>query len=134
MIKNSRAFTGTRVLTGAGILAGLVLVGACASVPRAPTESLQAARGAIAAAEKDDAGRFAAVELSEARDHLLSADASVKAEKMIVAERLARQSLAQAELASAKTKAAKANAVNDEMKRSTGTLIDEMKRSSGDRT
>jgi hypothetical protein len=40
----------------------------------------------------------------------------------------------QAELASAKTQAVKAKAVNDEMKHSTGTLIEEMKRTSGEKT
>jgi hypothetical protein len=51
---------------------------------------------------------------------------------MIAAERLAEQSRAESELASAKTAAAKAKAVNDEMKRSTSTLIEEMQRSSGE--
>jgi hypothetical protein len=52
---------------------------------------------------------------------------------MIAAERLAEQSRAEAELASAKAAAAKAKAVNDEMKRSTSTLIEEMQRSSGEK-
>ena len=52
---------------------------------------------------------------------------------MIVAERLADESRADAELAFAKTNAAKASAVNDEMKRSTGTLIQEMQRNAGDK-
>jgi hypothetical protein len=122
-------FSSSRV---SGLAAGLLLVGACASAPPAPTESLQAARGAIETAEKADAGRYASVELSEARKRLASADASVREEKMPLAERFAQESRAQAELASAKTTAAKANAVNDEMKRSTGTLIEEMQRKSGD--
>jgi hypothetical protein len=117
-----------------GLAAGLILIGACASAPPAPTESLQAARGAIETAEKADAGRYAAVELGEARKRLASADASVSAEKMSLAERLAKESRAQAELASSKTAAAKANEVNDEMKRSTETLIEEMKRTSGGRS
>jgi len=50
---------------------------------------------------------------------------------MIRAERFAEESRAQAELASAKTAAVKAKAVNDEMKRSTGTLIEEMQRAGG---
>src|ERR1039457_3676283 len=57
-------------------------------------------------------------------------DTAVREERMIAAERLAEQSRAEAELASAKTAAAKAKAVNDEMKRSTSTLIEEMQRSS----
>ena len=52
---------------------------------------------------------------------------------MILAERFAEESRAEAELDSAKTAATKANAVNTEMKHSTGTLIEEMKRSSGDK-
>ena len=52
---------------------------------------------------------------------------------MIMAERFAEESRAEAELASAKTAATKANAVNTEMRRSTGTLIEEMQRSSGDK-
>jgi hypothetical protein len=117
-----------------GLAAGLILIGACASAPPAPTESLQAARGAIETAEKADAGRYAAVELGEARKRLASADASVSEEKMSLAERFAQESRAQAELASSKTAAAKANEVNDEMKRSTETLIEEMKRTSGGRS
>jgi hypothetical protein len=117
-----------------GLAAGLLIVGACASAPPAPTQSLQAARTAIETAEKADAGRYAAVELGEARKRLASAEASVGEEKMSLADRLAQESRAQAELASSKTAAAKANEVNDEMKRSTETLIDEMKRTSGGRS
>jgi hypothetical protein len=117
-----------------GLAAGLILIGACASAPPAPTQSLQAARTAIETAEKADAGRYAAVELGEARKRLASADASVNEEKMSLAERLAQESRAQAELASSKTAAAKANEVNEEMKRSTDTLIEEMKRTSGGRS
>ena len=119
---------------GAGFAAGLLVVGACASAPPAPTQNLQAARSAIESAEKADAGRYAAVELSEARKRLASADASVSEEKMSLADRFALESRAQAELASSKTAAAKANEVNVEMKRSTDTLIEEMKRTSGDRS
>jgi hypothetical protein len=114
-------------------LMGTFLCAACASTPPAPTANLQAAKQAIAAAEQADAGRYASGELNEARSGLASADAAVTEKKMIVAERFADQSRANAELASAKTAAAKAGAVNDEMKRSTGTLIDEMQRGSGDK-
>jgi hypothetical protein len=117
-----------------GLAVGLLAIGACASAPPAPAPSLQAARTAIETAEKADAGRYAAVELGEARKRLASAEASVGEEKMFLAHRLAQESRAQAELAFAKTAAAKANEVNDEMKRSTETLIDEMKRNSGARS
>jgi hypothetical protein len=42
------------------------------------------------------------------------------------------ESRVEAELATAKTAAVKARLVNDEMKRSTGTLIDEMQRNTGE--
>jgi hypothetical protein len=71
--------------------------------------------------------------LSEAHTKLTSAETAITEKKMVMAEQFADQSRAEAELAAAKTSAIKANAVNDEMKRSNGTLVDEMKRSSGDK-
>jgi Domain of unknown function (DUF4398) len=112
---------------------GMLLLAACASTPPAPTANMQAAQQAIAAAERGEAARYAPGELSQAHTQLTLADAAVTEKKMVVAERFADQSRAEAELASAKTSAAKANAVNDEMKRSNGTLVDEMKRGSGDK-
>jgi hypothetical protein len=117
----------------AGALTGMLILTACASTPPAPTASLDAAKQAISNAERADAGRYAAGELGAARTRLASADAAVTERKMILAERFADESRAEAELASAKTAATKANAVNTEMKRSTGTLIEEMQRSSGDK-
>jgi hypothetical protein len=112
---------------------GMLLFAACASTPPAPTGNLQAAQQAIAAAERGEAARYAPGELSEAHTKLASADSAVTERKMVMAEHFADQSRAEAELASARTSAAKANAVNDEMKRSNGTLVDEMKRTSGDK-
>lgn len=114
-------------LTGVGILA------ACASIPPAPTASLQAARQAISTADRAEAGRYAPGELSEARTKLASADTAVSEQRMTMAERFAEESRAEAELASAKTADIKAKAVNDEMTRSNGTLIDEMQRTSGEK-
>ena len=121
-----------RLLT-AGALIGMLMLAACASTPPAPIASLDAAKQAISNAERADAGRYAAGELSAARTRLASADTAVTERKMILAERFADESRAEAELASAKTAATKANAVNTEMKQSTGTLIQEMQRSSGDK-
>ena len=128
----SKANCGSRPRMAVGVTAVLLLA-ACASTPPAPTANLQAAQQAIAAAERSEAARYAPGELSEAHTKLALADSAVSEKKMVVAERFADQSRAEAELASAKTSAAKANAVNDEMKRSNGTLIDEMKRGSGDK-
>jgi len=128
----SKANCGSRPRMAVGVTAVLLLA-ACASTPPAPTANLQAAQQAIAAAERSEAARYAPGELSEAHIKLALADSAVSEKKMVVAERFADQSRAEAELASAKTSAAKANAVNDEMKRSNGTLVDEMKRGSGDK-
>jgi hypothetical protein len=117
----------------AAALIGMLVLAACASTPPAPTATLNSARQAISDAERADAGRYAAGELSEARVKLTSADAAVIEKRMLMAERFAEASRAEAELASAKTTAAKAKAVNDEMKRSTGTLVEEMQRTSGDK-
>jgi Domain of unknown function (DUF4398) len=123
--------SGTRLLTGVGFAAVLALVG-CASAPPAPTTSLQEARNAIATADQAEAGRYAPGDLSDARANLASADAAVTASRMVTAQRFAQESTADAELATARTADIKANAVNDEMKRNTGTLTDEMQRNSGD--
>lgn len=113
-----------------GVTAVLVL-GACASAPP-PTASLQAARQAISEADRAEAGHYASGELGEARTKLASADNAVAQKNMTMAGRLADESRVDAELASAKTANVKAKTVNDEMKRSTGTLVEEMQRNSGE--
>jgi len=132
MNATSHAYRGSHLRIALGFT-GVLLLAACASTPPVPTANLQAAQQAIAAAERSEASRYAPGELSEAHTKLAAADTAVTEKKMGVAERLADQSRAEAELASARTSSAKANAVNDEMKRSNGTLIDEMKRGSGDK-
>jgi PBP1b-binding outer membrane lipoprotein LpoB len=121
---------GSRLRVAAG-LAGALMITACASTP-APTAQLQAAQQAIAAAERTDASRHAAAELGAAQARLASANTAVQAKEMESAARLADESRVEAELATAKTASVKARMVNDEMKRSTGTLIDEMQRNTGE--
>jgi hypothetical protein len=118
-------------LTAAVVLSAGLFLGACASTPPAPTTALDAAKLAISNAERADAGRFAAADLTDARNRLASAEVAVQGRRMIQAERLADESRADAELASAKTDATKAGVVNDDMRRSNGTLIEEMQRNSG---
>lgn len=115
----------------ATVLAGALMITACASTP-APTAQLEAAQQAIAAAERTDASRHAAAELGAAQAKLASANTAVHAKEMDAAARLADESRVEAELATARTASVKARMVNDEMKRSTGTLIDEMQRNTGD--
>jgi hypothetical protein len=115
----------------AAAMSGALLIAACASTPPAPTLALQAAHQAIAEAERADGGHYAGAELSEARAKLASADDAVTEKHMLRAERLAEQSRAEAELASARTAALKAAVVNDDMKKSNGTLIQELQRNAG---
>jgi hypothetical protein len=107
------------------------MIAACASTP-APTAQLQAAEQAISNADRTEAGRYAATEMGDARTKLASANTAVQEKRMVDAARLADQSLVEAQLASARTASVKAKAVNDEMKTSTGTLVDEMQRNSGE--
>ena len=113
-------------------LAGLVLV-SCATMPPETPASVRAAQQAIANAERVEAARYAAGELGAARGRLASAETAVGERKMILADQFADESRAEAELASAKTAEAKASEVNNEMKRSTGTLVEEMKRGTGEK-
>jgi hypothetical protein len=89
------------------------------------------AQQAIASAEQNEAGRYAPGELAEARTQLAAANTAVTDKQMVTAKQLADEATASAEFASAKTADAKANAVNDEMKLSTATLIQEMQRNAG---
>lgn len=109
----------------------LIFLAACASTPP-PTTNLQAAQQAIANAERVDAATHATVELGEAREKLSSAHRAVEKEDMVMAGQFADEARAEAELAAAKSAVAKANAVNDDMKQSTSTLIEEMQRKTGD--
>jgi transcriptional regulator of acetoin/glycerol metabolism len=126
----SRKRPGSRLRVATG-LAGVLMISACASTP-APTAQLQAAQQAIAAAERTEASRHAAAELGTAKARLASANSAVQAKEMEAAARLADESRVEADLATARTASVKARMVNDEMKRSTGTLIDEMQRNTGE--
>ena len=120
-----------RLCAAAGLTGAVALVAACASMPPPPTSSLDAAKVAIANADKADAGQYASAELGEARQKLALADTAMseKSEKsMILAERLADESRVEAELASARSAAAKAAAVNTEMNRGADALTEEMQR------
>jgi Domain of unknown function (DUF4398) len=110
----------------------LFFAAACASTPPIPATNLQAAQQAIANAERVDAATHAAAELGEARGKLSSAQRAIEVEDMVTAGQLADEARADAELASARSGAAKANAVNQDMKHSTETLVDEMQRKTGD--
>lgn len=123
----NRSFSG-RARGVFGLVVAMVLLGACATAPVAPTASLTEAREAIASAEQAGARQHADAELDEAQQQLLKAERFVKSEQMVEAERFAHQALIAAELASARTEAAKAVAINREMRRSADALLEEMRR------
>ena len=87
-------------------IAAIFVLGACASTPPAPTARLQAAQRAIATAESAEAGRYAAVELAEARTELATADGAVAEQRMIIAAQFADQSRVEAEDGSFPTESA----------------------------
>ena len=97
-----------------------------------PTTNLQAAQQAIANAERVDAASLAPVELGEARAKLSAAEKAVGEKEMVAGAQLADEARADAELAAAKAGATKANKVNEEIRRSTATLMEEMQRKTGD--
>jgi hypothetical protein len=109
----------------------LVVIAGCASTPPAPMVKLAAARTAIGDAEKADAGRYAAPELTEARNKLVDANTAVEQQHMIMAGNLADESRVEADLAMSKTAESKAASVNEEMKRNNATLVEELQRKSG---
>lgn len=121
-----------RLYVAAGLAGATLLIAGCASAPMAPPASLNDAKLAIQAAEKQDASHYAGAELDEARQKLILADKAVAAEDMILAERLAQESTVTAQLAVARTEATKAEAVNTEMSRGIEALMEEMQRT-GDR-
>ena len=116
-------------------LPGVLLLAAAAAFadsPPDPASNLQAAQQAIANAERVDAASHAGVELGEARGKLAAAQRAVEEKQLIVAQQFADEARAEAELASARADAFKANAVNQDIKRSTATLVEEMQRKTGD--
>ncbi len=114
------------------VAAVFLMFAACASTPDAPDRELQAAEMAITNAEQARVADYASPELSDARENLSAARRAVEQEEMVLAKRLAQQSRVNAELALAKAEALKAEAINDEMQKSTDALKQEMQRNSGD--
>ncbi|WP_151703881.1 DUF4398 domain-containing protein [Nitrincola alkalilacustris] len=113
------------------ILAGTVLLSACASSPEAPTQSLHAAQQAITTAEQAGVADYSSIELSTARAKLAAAHTAVKHEEMVRAKRMAEEAFVSAKLATARAEELKAEEVNAQMKASTETLKVEMRRNTG---
>lgn len=119
----------SRWVRDAAILVGItLLLSGCATPPVAPTAALDAARGAIISAERNDARQYAGADLDEARQQLERAEAAVSKERMADARRYSERAAVAAELASAKADAAKAAEINRQIRRSAEALEEEMRR------
>ena len=124
--------SGLRLASVAGLVAGILLLGACATEAVAPTSALDAARVAIVNAERMDASHYAGAELDAARQKMLRAERAVGSdddENMVLAERYANEARIEAELAMARTESKKAAEINDDMIRSAAALEAEIQRS-----
>ncbi|MDH3318561.1 MAG: DUF4398 domain-containing protein [Betaproteobacteria bacterium] len=117
-----------RRLAGAGLLASLLLLGACATAELPPTAELAAANAALTQAESAGAQRWAPVELLAAREKLSRADAAVREERFGDARRLAEAAEADALLADRKTRAVNAQQAAEELVRSNELLRREAER------
>lgn len=134
-MNTASGFSINRLRKGAStvLVGAVILLGACASAPKPPTEAMDAAQSAIGNAEVANAGRFASVELGEAREKLSRAKSASANEQMLAALRLAEESRVMAELAYARTETAKALAINSEMSRGAEALSEEMQRAGDQR-
>ncbi|ARU27042.1 DUF4398 domain-containing protein [Cellvibrio sp. PSBB006] len=127
----SRRPAGKSSFLVASLVGGLLMVAACSTTPKPPSQALQMAELAIANAEQARVADYSSLELSEAREKLAAARMAVQNEDMVLAQRLAVESALDAELATAKAATARAQIVNDDMQESTQTLKQEMNRNTG---
>lgn len=121
-----------------GFLALMLLasgLAACAAIPPAPVDAIQAAESSIKQAEEARVADYASAELGSAKAKLAEAKTLVeKASKekdakiMQHARDLAEESRTDADLAKTKAQAAHAAAVSDEMQRDVDALQMELKR------
>lgn len=91
----------SRKAAPAAVLAGALLLGACASTPP-PDDAMAQAKMALQRAEASEAPRAAPVELQQARTKLTEAEKAIVAENYGDARRLAQESAADAQYAEAR--------------------------------
>jgi ribosome-associated translation inhibitor RaiA len=132
-INSSKMKTITRRAPALMAALAVLSLAACASMPEAPLQELQAAELAITSAEQAGVADYSAPQLNQAREKLASARTAVQQEQMVLAARLADESKVEADLALASTEMLKAKAVNDDMQDSIDTLKQELQRNSGTR-
>jgi hypothetical protein len=103
----------------------LTLVG-CASTPR-PAEELARAKSLVQQADAANAQRFAADELTQARDKLQAAEKADAAEEYDVTRRRANEAAADAELASALARSRQLEQAANEQAQAIQGLRDEIR-------
>ena len=113
-------------------VAAMLAVAGCASTPP-PNQELTLARAAIDEAAEADAQRYAARELTSARQNLSRAEAAVQRNDNLVAARLAEQARADAQLAAARARAVNAEQAAQALEQGIETLRQEMLRNSEQR-
>jgi hypothetical protein len=96
------------------VAAGVLGLGACASVPN-PNSEMATARAAVADARLAGASEAAPVQMGEAQELLTRAERAQAAEEYATARRAAEQARVMAELAEEKTRLAKANQAKAEL-------------------
>lgn len=117
---------------GAAACLGLLLAG-CAGEPR-PAEDLARARSLVQQADAANVQRFAATELTQARDKLQLAEKADAEKKNDVARRRANEAAADAELAAALARSREFQAAVKEQQKSLDTLRQEATRGVPDTT
>ncbi len=93
----------------------VILFSGCSSVPK-PVGEIASAKAQIEAAETNEAGSFAAVELDRAKSKLRRAERAVLEDEYLTAKQLADEALSDAKLANAKASSARAQQSAQEMK------------------
>lgn len=115
------------VSTVLGAAAALSLLAACGGEPR-PTEDLAHAKSVVQQADAANVQRYAAAELTEARNKLQQAEKADSEEKYEVARKRANEAAADAELASALARNREVERVISEQQKSLETLRQEAAR------
>lgn len=112
------------------VLLTSLLLTACASTPR-PVEELARAKSLLEQADAANAQRYAADELTQARDGLQAAEKADTEENHDVARRRAKEAAADAELASALARSRQVEQLANEQAQGIEALRDEIRQRAG---
>jgi Domain of unknown function (DUF4398) len=111
----------------AALLASLLVLSACASVPP-PTEQLAVATAALANAVSAGGPEFAAVDMRNAREKLDRANLAMTAKNYDAARSLAEEAQVDAQLAGTRARTAKAKKASAELQEDSRVLREEISR------